>query len=73
MKNYLWLLLKTFVVIFWLLSTVVGINLINQNVVWQNWLGVLILCLSLFSVVYYIKNYGRELIKNIKEDLFNKK
>ena len=73
MKNYLWLLLKTFVVIFWLLSTVVGINLINQNVVWQNWLGVLILGLSLFSVVYYIKNYGRELVKSIKEDLFNKK
>ena len=71
MKNYLWLLLKTFVVIFWLLSTVIGFNLINQNVVWQNWSGVLMLSLSLFSVVYYIKNYARELIKNIKENLFN--
>jgi hypothetical protein len=73
MKNYLFLVLKISVVIFWICSTAIGFNLVNQNVVWQNCLGVLVLCLSLFSVGYYINNYGRELIRNIKENLFNKK
>lgn len=73
MKNYLFLLLKISVAIFWICLTAIGVNLVNQNVVWQNCLGVLILCLSLVSVGYYIKNYGRELIGNIKENLFNKK
>lgn len=73
MKNYLFLLLKISVAIFWICLTAIGVNLVNQNVVWQNCFGVLILCLSLVSVGYYIKNYGRELIGNIKENLFNKK
>ena len=56
MKGFLLFVLKFAIFNFWFSSTIVGINLLNQKVDWQNYLGVFILCLSLSCVVYYVKN-----------------
>ena len=71
MKGFLLLVLKFVIFNFWFCSTLIGINLLNQKVMWQNYLGVLILVLSLGCVIYYIKkNVGKFMIK-VKEYLYN--
>jgi len=71
MKKFLLLVLKFVIFNFWFCSTLIGINLLNQKVMWQNYLGVLILVLSLGCVIYYIKkNVGKFMIK-VKEYLYN--
>jgi membrane-associated HD superfamily phosphohydrolase len=53
----------------WFTTTIIGLNLINQKVDWQNYLGVFILCLSLLCVVYYVKNNFRTLLNVVKDNL----
>ena len=53
----------------WFMTTLIGLNLINQKVDWQNYLGVFILCLSLFCVVYYVKNNFHTLLNGVKDNL----
>ena len=72
MKGYLLLVLKFVIFNFWLSSTIVGINLLNQKVVWQNYLGVLILVLSLGCVIYYIKKNLDKFMKKVKDTFFVK-
>ena len=73
MKGFLLFVLKFAIFNFWFSSTIVGINLLNQKVVWQNYLGVLILVLSLGCVIYYIKKNVGNFIKKIKDTFFVKK
>ena len=73
MKGFLLFVLKFAIFNFWFSSTIVGINLLNQKVVWQNYLGVLILVLSLGCVIYYIKKNVGKFIKKIKDTFFVKK
>jgi hypothetical protein len=72
MKGFLLLVLKFVIFNFWLSSTIVGINLLNQKVVWQNYLGVLILVLSLGCVIYYIKKNLDKFMKKVKDTFFVK-
>ena len=53
----------------WFITTIVGLNLLNQKVDWQNYLGVFILCLSLLCVVYYVKNNFNTLLNIVKDNL----
>ena len=53
----------------WFMTTIIGINLLNQKVDWQNYLGVFILCLSLLCVVYYVKNNFHTLLNVVKDNL----
>jgi membrane-associated HD superfamily phosphohydrolase len=53
----------------WFTTTIIGLNLINQKVDWQNYLGVFIFCLSLLCVVYYVKNNFRTLLNVVKDNL----
>jgi hypothetical protein len=53
----------------WFITTIVGLNLLNQKVDWQNYLGVFILCLSLLCVVYYVKNNFYTLLNIVKDNL----
>ena len=55
----------------WFTTTIIGLNLINQKVDWQNYLGVFILCLSLLCVVYYVKN-NFHTFKNVVKDSISK-
>jgi len=55
----------------WFMTTIIGLNLINQKVDWQNYLGVFILCLSLLCVVYYVKN-NFHTFKNVVKDSISK-
>lgn len=71
MKGFLLLVLKFVIFNFWISSTIVGINLLNQKVVWQNYLGVLILVLSLGCVIYYIKKNVGKFMTKVKEYLYN--
>ena len=73
MKGFLLLVLKFVIFNFWLSSTIVGINLLNQKVVWQNYLGVLILVLSLGCVIYYIKKNLNKFMKKVKDTFFVEK
>ena len=69
MKGFLLFVLKFAIFNFWFSSTIVGINLLNQKVDWQNYLGVFILCLSLSCVVYYVKNNFHTLLNGVKDNL----
>ena len=73
MKEFLSLVLKVTIFSFWLTSTIIGINLLNQKVMWQNGLGVLILITSLVCVVYYVKKNIGEFIKKVKDTFFVEK
>jgi membrane-associated HD superfamily phosphohydrolase len=53
----------------WITTTLVGFNLLNQKVDWQNYLGVFILCLSLLCVVYYVKNNFHTFLNIVKDNL----
>ena len=53
----------------WFMTTLIGLNLINQKVDWQNYLGVFILCLSLLCVVYYVKNNFHTFLNFVKDNL----
>jgi hypothetical protein len=53
----------------WFTTTIIGFNLINQKVDWQNYLGVFILCLSLLCVVYYVKNNFHTLLNVVKDSI----
>jgi|688.fasta_scaffold17241_11 hypothetical protein len=53
----------------WFTTTIIGLNLLNQKVDWQNYLGVFILCLSLLCVVYYVKNNFHTLLNVVKDNL----
>ena len=53
----------------WFMTTIIGINLLNQKVDWQNYLGVFIICLSLLCVVYYVKNNFHTLLNVVKDNL----
>ena len=55
----------------WFTTTIIGLNLINQKVDWQKYLGVFILCLSLLCVVYYVKN-NFHTFKNVVKDSISK-
>jgi len=55
----------------WFTTTIIALNLINQKVDWQNYLGVFILCLSLLCVVYYVKN-NFHTFKNVVKDSISK-
>ena len=70
--KFLQYMLKWFVGIFWICLFTLGVNLVNQNVVWQNCLGILILCLTLFGLGYYIKDSVRMFLKNMRGVFFNK-
>ena len=72
MKGFLLLVLKFVIFNFWFSSTIVGINLLNQKVIWQNYLGVLILVLSLGCVIYYIKKNLDKFMKKVKDTFFVK-
>ena len=69
MKGFLLFVLKFAIFNFWFSSTIVGINLLNHKVDWQNYLGVFILCLSLLCVVYYVKNNFHTLLNGVKDNL----
>ena len=69
MKGFLLLVLKFVIFNFWFSSTIVGLNLLNQKVDWQNYLGVFILCLSLLCVVYYVKNNFHTFLNFVKDNL----
>ena len=56
MEDLLKFVFKFALWVIWFITTIVGLNLLNQKVDWQNYLGVFILCLSLSCVVYYVKN-----------------
>jgi hypothetical protein len=73
MKKFLLLVLKFVIFNFWFSSTIVGINLLNQKVMWQNGLGVLILITSLVCVVYYVKKNIGVFIKKVKNTFFVEK
>jgi hypothetical protein len=73
MMDFILLVLRVSIFSFWLISTIVGINLLNQKVVWQNYLGVLILVLSLGCVIYYIKKNVGKFIKKVKDTFFVEK
>jgi hypothetical protein len=73
MKGFLLLVLKFVIFNFWFSSTIVGINLLNQKVIWQNYLGVLILVLSLGCVIYYIKKNLNKFMKKVKDTFFVEK
>jgi hypothetical protein len=73
MKGFLLLVLKFVIFNFWFSSTIVGINLLNQKVIWQNYLGVLILVLSLGCVIYYIKKNLDKFMKKVKDTFFVEK
>jgi hypothetical protein len=53
----------------WFITTTIGINLLNQKVDWQNYLGIFILCLSLLCVVYYVKNNFHAFLNFVKDNL----
>jgi isoprenylcysteine carboxyl methyltransferase (ICMT) family protein YpbQ len=72
MKEFLSLVLKLTIFSFWLISTIIGGNLLNQKVMWQNGLGVLILIASLACVVYYVKKNIGGFIKKVKDTFFVK-
>ena len=55
--------------VIWFMTTIIGLNLINQKVDWQNYLGVFILCLSLLCVVYYVKNNFYTLLNVVKDSI----
>ena len=55
--------------VIWFVTTIIGLNLINQKVDWQNYLGVFILCLSLLCVVYYVKNNFYTLLNVVKDSI----
>ena len=73
MKGFLLLVLKFVIFNFWFSSTIVGINLLNQKVIWQNYLGVLILVLSLGCVILYIKKNVDKFMKKVKDTFFVEK
>ena len=71
MEDLLKFVFKFALWIVWFITTIIGLNLLNQKVEWQNYLGVFILCLSLLCVVYYvINNFHRFL--NIMKDIILK-
>jgi hypothetical protein len=73
MKDFILLVLRFAIFTFWFISTVIGINLLNQKVVWQNYLGVLIIVLSLGWVIYYIRKNVGKFIKKVKDKFFVEK
>ena len=73
MMDFILLVLRVSIFSFWLISTIVGINLLNQKVVWHNYWGVLILVLSLGCVIYYIKKNVGKFIKKVKDTFFVEK
>jgi hypothetical protein len=73
MKDFILLVLRVSIFSFWFVSTIVGINLLNQKVIWQNYLGVLILVLSLGCVIYYIKKNVGKFIEKVKDTFFVEK
>lgn len=73
MKEFLLLVLKLTIFSLWLISTILGVNLLNQKVMWQNGLGVLILITSLVFAVYYVKKNIGGFIKKVKDTFFVEK
>ena len=69
MENLLKFVFKFALWLVWFITTIVGLNLLNQKVDWQNYLGVFILCLSLLCVVYYVKNNFNTLLNIVKDNL----
>lgn len=69
MENLLKFVFKFALWLVWFITTIVGLNLLNQKVDWQNYLGVFILCLSLLCVVYYVKNNFHTLLNVVKDNL----
>jgi hypothetical protein len=69
MENLLKFVFKFALWLVWFITTIVGLNLLNQKVDWQNYLGVFILCLSLLCVVYYVKNNFHTLLNVMKDNL----
>jgi len=69
MENLLKFVFRLLLWITWFITTIVGFNLINQKVDWQNYLGVFILCLSLLCIVYYVKNNFHTLLNVVKDNL----
>ena len=55
--------------VIWFMTTIIGLNLINQKVDWQNYLGIFILCLSLLCVVYYVKNNFHAFLNVMKDGI----
>ena len=69
MEDLLKFVFKFALWVVWFITTIVGLNLLNQKVDWQNYLGVFILCLSLSCVVYYVKNNSHTLLNGVKDNL----
>ena len=69
MEDLLKFVFKFALWIVWFITTIIGLNLLNQKVDWQNYLGVFILCLSLLCVVYYVKNNFHTLLNVVKDNL----
>jgi hypothetical protein len=69
MEDLLKFVFKFALWVIWFITTIVGLNLLNQKVDWQNYLGVFILCLSLLCVVYYVKNNFHTLLNVMKDNL----
>ena len=69
MEDLLKFVFKFALWVIWFITTIVGLNLLNQKVDWQNYLGVFILCLSLSCVVYYVKNNFHTLLNGVKDNL----
>jgi membrane-associated HD superfamily phosphohydrolase len=69
MRDLLKFVFKFTLWVTWFTTTIIGLNLINQKVDWQNYLGVFILCLSLLCVVYYVKNNFHTLLNVVKNNL----
>ena len=69
MRDLLKFVFKFTLWVTWFMTTIIGLNLINQKVDWQNYLGVFILCLSLLCVVYYVKNNFHTLLNVVKDNL----
>jgi membrane-associated HD superfamily phosphohydrolase len=69
MENLLKFVFRLLLWITWFITTIIGLNLLNQKVDWQNYLGVFILCLSLLCIVYYVKNNFHTLLNVVKDNL----
>ena len=69
MENLLKFVFRFLLWITWFITTIIGLNLLNQKVDWQNYLGVFILCLSLLCIVYYVKNNFHTLLNVVKDNL----
>lgn len=69
MEDLLKFVFKFALWVIWFITTIVGLNLLNQKVDWQNYLGVFILCLSLLCVVYYVKNNFYTLLNVVKDSI----